>query len=133
MGYFDTTGLEAIDYLIADRHLVPVGDEQIVRLPDSWVCYAPPGLGPTVGPCQAISRGHVTFGSFKNNPAKHNVEVRCHLGSDPERHPQRAPGPLVHGSVGLWTKRSWANSGRCSMRTASRMSECSSSHASFPW
>ena len=78
-GYMATTGLEAMDYLLADRHQVPDGCEadyceRIVRLPDSFICYEPPAGAPPVTPLPALSRGHVTFGSF-NILAKINPGV----------------------------------------------------------
>lgn len=74
IGYEGTTGLRAIDYLVADRHLVPPNAEayyceQVLRMPDSYVCYDPPREAPPVGPLPATAAGVVTFGSF-NNPAK---------------------------------------------------------------
>ncbi len=47
IGYVGTTGVSAIDWLIADRHHVPSGDEEyytekIIRLPNSWLCYSAP-------------------------------------------------------------------------------------------
>lgn len=74
IGYEGTTGLEAIDYLLADRHLVPPEAERfyaerILRLPDSYVCLEPPYPAPAVGPLPALATGRVTLGSF-NNPAK---------------------------------------------------------------
>ena len=47
IGYEGTTGLSAIDYLLADRHMAPehVGvhfREKILRLPDCYLCYDPP-------------------------------------------------------------------------------------------
>jgi predicted O-linked N-acetylglucosamine transferase (SPINDLY family) len=76
MGYVGTTGLSAIDYLIADRWEVPVGQEQhyqekILRLPDDYVCYQPPQSAPAVRAVPATATGRVTFASF-NNPAKIN-------------------------------------------------------------
>ncbi|NBT13603.1 MAG: tetratricopeptide repeat protein [Planctomycetia bacterium] len=77
-GYVGTTGLAAIDYLLADRHEVPPGAERhyrerVVRMPDAYVCYeAPPA--PPVGPLPALERGHVTFGSF-SNPGKLGPQV----------------------------------------------------------
>lgn len=73
IGYFDTTGLEAIDCRIADAHSVPPGAERwfverVERLPRSSNCFAhPPAPEPAPPPC--LERGHVTFGCF-NNPAK---------------------------------------------------------------
>lgn len=68
IGYFGTTGLSAIDWLIADRQLIPDGDERwfsekVLRLPDSYVCYAPPSIAPEVAPPPSDRTGYVTFGS----------------------------------------------------------------------
>lgn len=73
-GYVGTTGLAAIDWLIADRFHVPEGwegdiVERVLRLPDGYVCYAPPDYAPAVTALPAASRGHVTFAGF-HNPAK---------------------------------------------------------------
>ena len=73
-GYVGTTGLAAIDWLIADRFHVPPGGEggiveRVLRLPDGYVCYAPPDYAPAVAPLPALARGHVTFAGF-HNPAK---------------------------------------------------------------
>jgi protein O-GlcNAc transferase len=78
-GYFGTTGLDAIDYLISDRYLSPPGSERYstekpVHLPDGYICWAAPGNAPAVAPPPASSRGAVTFGCF-NNPAKINPQV----------------------------------------------------------
>jgi predicted O-linked N-acetylglucosamine transferase (SPINDLY family) len=74
LGYVGTTGLQAIDYLIADRYHVPEGTEshfreKVLRLPDGYVCYEPPTGAPPVGPLPAQERGAVTLASF-SNPAK---------------------------------------------------------------
>ncbi len=79
MGYIGTTGLSAIDYLIADRFQIAPGTEsqyceRIIRLPDGYICYDPPRYAPRVSPLPALERGAVTFGSF-NNPAKIMPEV----------------------------------------------------------
>jgi protein O-GlcNAc transferase len=79
LGYPGTTGLAAIDYLVADRFLVPPGSERdhrerIIRLPDGYACCDPPNDAPEVTPLPALARGHVTFGCF-NNPAKVGPDV----------------------------------------------------------
>eukprot|EP00927_Polykrikos_kofoidii_P072945 TRINITY_DN69019_c0_g1_i1.p1 TRINITY_DN69019_c0_g1~~TRINITY_DN69019_c0_g1_i1.p1 ORF type:complete len:631 (-),score=35.63 TRINITY_DN69019_c0_g1_i1:197-1915(-) len=74
-GYQNTTGLEAIDYLITDGVVDPVGTEQsyteeLARLPSCLACYTPPEEIPEVVPLPALSNGgSVTFGSF-NGVAK---------------------------------------------------------------
>jgi predicted O-linked N-acetylglucosamine transferase (SPINDLY family) len=67
----NTTGMDAIDYFISDSvetpaHHEPWYTEEIVRLPDSYVCYEPPHYAPAVAPLPAISNGHITFGCFNN-------------------------------------------------------------------
>jgi predicted O-linked N-acetylglucosamine transferase (SPINDLY family) len=79
IGYEGTTGLSAMDYLLADRFVVPPGSERhyrekVLRLPDGYVCYDPPELAPEPGPLPAIGQGSITFGSF-SNPAKITPQV----------------------------------------------------------
>jgi protein O-GlcNAc transferase len=79
LGYVGTTGLSAIDYLLADRHQVPEGSERyyhetVLRMPEGYVCYLPPAEAPAVGPLPAATAGHVTFGSF-SSPSKINAQV----------------------------------------------------------
>ena len=50
-GFFDTTGMEAMDYVISDSVETPPGEEpwyteQIVRLPDGYICSDPPAHAP---------------------------------------------------------------------------------------
>ena len=79
LGYFGTTGLNAMDYLIMDEATVPSGEERwcgeaLVRLPHGRFCYAPPDYAPSPAEPPAARRGHVTFGSF-NNIAKIGPDV----------------------------------------------------------
>ena len=79
IGYEGTTGLAAMDYLLADRYVVPEGSEQyyrehVLRMPDGYLCYDPPTGAPPVGPPPSLTKGHATFGSF-NNLAKITPEV----------------------------------------------------------
>jgi predicted O-linked N-acetylglucosamine transferase (SPINDLY family) len=79
IGYVGTTGMAAMDVLIADRFHVPPGSdahycERVIRLPDGYVCYDPPADAPDVGPSPALGHGYVTFGCF-NNSAKIHPEV----------------------------------------------------------
>jgi protein O-GlcNAc transferase len=75
-GYPGTTGLAAMDYLISDPHHTGDDDdvchvEKLIRLPDSFICYAPPEDTPAVGPLPYQENGFITFGCF-SNPAKIN-------------------------------------------------------------
>jgi predicted O-linked N-acetylglucosamine transferase (SPINDLY family) len=79
LGYVGTTGLEAIDALVADPRQIPAGDERfyrerVLRLPDDYATFEPFPNAPPVGPLPAEGTGRVTFGSL-NNPAKLNPEV----------------------------------------------------------
>ncbi len=74
LGYSGTTGLSAIDYIIADPSIIPPGDEAHyaetpIRLPHTYLCYDPPqfsGLVPEVAPAPALKNGFVTFGTYNN-------------------------------------------------------------------
>ena len=82
IGYPGTTGLRAMNYVLADRYTIPEGTEghyceQVLRMPHVYSCYSPPVNAPAVGPLPALKSGYVTFGSF-NNPAKigpHVIDV----------------------------------------------------------
>ncbi|MGE0082382.1 MAG: tetratricopeptide repeat protein, partial [Thiohalomonadaceae bacterium] len=79
IGYFNTTAVPAMDYLIADAQVVPPGGrqrftEEIVRLPESYLCYARPDYAPPVGPLPAYRNDGIIFGCF-NNGTKFNHEV----------------------------------------------------------
>ncbi|KAL5545792.1 hypothetical protein UlMin_005479 [Ulmus minor] len=79
IGYPNTTGLPTIDYRITDSLADPPETkqkhvEELVRLPECFLCYTPsPEAGP-VCPTPALSNGFVTFGSF-NNLAKITPKV----------------------------------------------------------
>ena len=70
-GYVGTTGLGAMDYILADRHEIPEGAEafyreNVLRMPDGYVSYDPPAYAPAVTALPAMKQGNVTFGSFNN-------------------------------------------------------------------
>lgn len=78
-GYVGTTGLAAMDGLIADRHHVPESEdaayvERVLRLEGGYVAWLPPPEAPPVAPAPFIKNGVVTFGCF-NNPAKINAPL----------------------------------------------------------
>ena len=96
-----TTGLTAIDYILADRWQIPPGAEahyreQVLRMPDGYVCYDPPGDAPPVGPLPALAAGRVTFGCF-NNLAKIGAAGRRGLGRHPPPRAAVAAGAEIQG------------------------------------
>ncbi len=73
LGYWASTGVPGMDYLLADPVSVPEAQrahftEQVWYLPDTRLCFTAPAaashLMPTALP--ALEKGHVTFGSFQN-------------------------------------------------------------------
>jgi predicted O-linked N-acetylglucosamine transferase (SPINDLY family) len=74
LGYFASTGVTEIDYLLADPLSVPAQhrahfSETIWYLPETRICFAAPRDAPPVAPLPALRAGALTFGSFQN-PAK---------------------------------------------------------------
>lgn len=72
LGYPNTTGLRTIDYRISDEITEPEipfdqrSSEKIIRLPNGFHVFHPPGDLPGVGRAPCIQRGYVTFGTFNN-------------------------------------------------------------------
>ncbi|SDH72559.1 Tetratricopeptide repeat-containing protein [Paraburkholderia steynii] len=77
LGYFGTTGLATMDYVLGDPLVLPVDEEshyveKIWRLPDSYLCFTPPSDDVKVGPLPMLQNatmqngeaGHATFGYF---------------------------------------------------------------------
>jgi predicted O-linked N-acetylglucosamine transferase (SPINDLY family) len=79
LGYFATTGVQGMDYLLADPQVSPVDEashfsETVWRLPEIYYCFTPPNVQLPVALLPAASNGHVTFGCF-NKLTKMNDEV----------------------------------------------------------
>lgn len=79
LGYFATTGVMAIDYLLGDPYVLPTEEEshfteQVWRLPETYLCFTPPDVVLEVESLPALSSGVITFGCF-NNFAKINDAV----------------------------------------------------------
>ncbi|MCH8493125.1 MAG: tetratricopeptide repeat protein [Idiomarina sp.] len=78
-GLINTTGVDAIDYLISDHietpnNIDPYYVEKLIRLPHDYICYEPPLYAPNVGPLPHDSNGYITFGCF-NNGTKISTEL----------------------------------------------------------
>lgn len=74
LGFPDTTGMEQVGYRFTDALADPPGaqdlyTEELVYLPDCFLCYRPPTFTPPVAPLPACEGDCFTFGSF-NNSAK---------------------------------------------------------------
>ena len=79
LGYFATTGVAAIDYLIADPWSLPASEEsqfveKIWRLPESRFSFTPPDANVEVSPLPSLENGYITFACF-NNLSKINDAV----------------------------------------------------------
>jgi len=72
LGYPDTTGLSAIDYLLGDSRMFPESEEALYvekpwRLPDTALCFTPPDMPVEVGILPAMQNGFVTFGCLNKS------------------------------------------------------------------
>ena len=71
LGYFATTGVSEIDYLIADPWTLPTSEEKyfteiIWRLPETRLCFTAPDDMVAVSSLPALSQHFVTFGCFNS-------------------------------------------------------------------
>jgi len=79
LGYFATTSLDEIDYILGDPVTLPDREqthfrERIFRLAGTYFCFSLPSNAPDVSPLPALKAGAVTFGCF-NSLAKINTRV----------------------------------------------------------
>jgi predicted O-linked N-acetylglucosamine transferase (SPINDLY family) len=71
LGYFATTGVAEMDYLLADKTGVPEAQhinfsEAIWYLPDTRLCFTPPHTNLPVASLPSLTHDFVTFGCFQN-------------------------------------------------------------------
>ena len=79
LGYFATTGLNEMDYLLGDPYVTPPEydnhfTEKVWRLPKTRWCFTPPNVNINAAELPALNNGYITFGCF-NNLTKMNDEV----------------------------------------------------------
>ena len=71
LGYFSTTGLAEMDYVMADAVGVPEPNqshfiEHVWYLPDTRLCFSAPDHDIPEGTLPALANGFITFGCFQN-------------------------------------------------------------------
>ena len=72
IGWFNTTGVKAIDYFMVDKYTDPVGlnekffTEKMLRLQHSHFCYMWHDDPTVVNPAPCVKNGYITFISFNN-------------------------------------------------------------------
>jgi len=71
LGYFATTGLQAMDYFVADEVGVPASNqsqfvEKVKYIPDTRLCFTAPDVDIAVADLPALKSQYITFGSFQN-------------------------------------------------------------------
>jgi len=79
LGYCNTTGLNEMDYLIADPKLIYPEEEKyyaekIIYMPNIWSCHSGFSFKPKTYDPPCLKNNFITFGSF-NNFAKINKDV----------------------------------------------------------
>lgn len=79
LGYPNTTGLTTMDYRLTDILADPPETkakytEELIYVPDCFLCYQPSSIDISVAPLAAEKIGYITFGSF-NNLAKITPDV----------------------------------------------------------
>lgn len=71
LGYWDSTGVEQIDYILLDEMSAPPDiqtqfTEIVMYIPDTRLCYSPPRLAIPVNELPANRNGFITFGAYHN-------------------------------------------------------------------
>ncbi|MGU7769496.1 tetratricopeptide repeat protein [Burkholderia sp. MR1-5-21] len=79
LGFFATTGVPTMDYIIGDQYVLPADEEDHFvekpwRLPDGYLCFTTPTDDVAVEALPMLANGFVTFGCF-NKLSKMNDDV----------------------------------------------------------
>jgi predicted O-linked N-acetylglucosamine transferase (SPINDLY family) len=80
LGYFASTGLQEMDYIVGDKVVTPKSEqshfvEKIYQMPEVYFCYTVPVDAVPVNDLPMLTNNYVTFGCF-NNLSKIGPEVR---------------------------------------------------------
>lgn len=78
----DPSGLTSVDFLIADRFVVPETHdpfyaESVLRMPHAYATFAPPAETEAIGPVPAEQNQFVTFGCFNQAIKYHSNLLQC--------------------------------------------------------
>jgi protein O-GlcNAc transferase len=86
IGYCNTQGIEEIDYIIADDHLIEneqekFYEEKIIKLPNIWSTHSPINLDIEINELPCIKNKYFTFGSFNNfiKISEETIELWCKI------------------------------------------------------
>lgn len=119
LGYFATTGLQEIDFVLGDPYVTPPGEEdhfveRVWRLPRTYFCFSPPVGDLPVAPLPARAAGQLSFCCFNNlakvNDATIALWVRV-LGAVPGARLLLKAAALAHASEVERTRDRFARAG----------------------
>jgi len=86
LGYFASTGIAQIDYILGDKFVTPNRDtgyysEQIIQLEESYICFSEPKDPPEIENLPVLKNRFITFGCFNNltRMNKNVIEVRAKI------------------------------------------------------
>lgn len=82
LGYFNTTGLQAMDYILGNRYVLPEQEwrfyvEKPLWLAGCHLCFTPPGVNVPVAPLPATTQGWVTYGCFNHMTKITDAVLAC--------------------------------------------------------
>lgn len=82
LGYLNSTGLQTMDYILADPWALPPGEESQFtetpwHLPETYICFSEPEVDVEVVSLPAMKNGFVTFGCFNNLRKLNDRVIAC--------------------------------------------------------
>ncbi|MFZ6648661.1 tetratricopeptide repeat protein [Undibacterium sp. TJN25] len=85
LGYFATTGVQEIDYILADRWSLPNDEEhhfteKVWHLPETRLCFSVPNEEVPVSALPALVNNHITFGCFSNLSKVNDMTIALWAG-----------------------------------------------------
>lgn len=119
LGYFDSTGLTAMDYILGNPWVLPEAEEGLYterpwRLPETHLCYTVSGSKVEVSDLPARQSGSVTFGCFNKFEKVNDRVVACWariLQAVPNSRLLLKARTLDDPEVGAWVRERFAGQG----------------------